>query len=714
MTSSSRGHKRARSEDFVPVVVRFLEDDTSDEVYVPEDATGKWLFDEICRRQGITEEREYFGLRYLEREMLSSPTKQWLDLSRSVEHQLKNTHPRVVSFRIKHYPADPAADIKLPKTYYLLYRQLRRDLCSGRLVAPPDEMIRLGALVMQVELGDSSAQDPPQISAKNEVEQTYLSDFKVLHNHTRRTESLLLEEHKKLEGMLPSEAAGELIQLASSLETYGVDPIRVKTKGYGSRPIHLGLTHRGVAEFVSQRCQKLYLWPNIVWMKCDGRRFILAHAKPTSNKRKQTIETVTFKCETAAVARALWEWASDRHLFLTLDKSSAAKPVKSKRGLFSRTHTFKFSGRCRREILGRPTFAATLPADLSGASRVEQPEYLSGNRTRSGNIYSQSMVTLQTAPLISEGAMMPIDEQQTEDQTELTFGDRIHVSSKLMDHGSLARSQTSALQSTFSEPLNASQSPLDMSIRKKGASLGAEGLGGVPFSACMVHVHAEQMAPFFEDLPRRRYAPLSEIRQRKLIKNLGRRGPGVEDHGDIFDTDDEKERNELSSEAAIAALDAAADAGEAWADATEATHVVSESLAKPAESAESLSMAPSTPVISDETFLTPNHQQSLPSSQSLLLEPKEEVLVIDEHTVTSDIPPEQEEQIVPTTSGSWGFLAVSAGLLTGVSALGMAFLLETEAHSPIASAIRENPWFVDFETRYYRPFRNAVLNFWRR
>lgn len=32
---------------------------------------------------------------------------------------------------------------------YLLYRQLKRDLCSGRLVAQSDEMIRLGALVVQ-------------------------------------------------------------------------------------------------------------------------------------------------------------------------------------------------------------------------------------------------------------------------------------------------------------------------------------------------------------------------------------------------------------------------------------------------------------------------------------------------------------------------------------------------------------------------------------
>ncbi|THD20865.1 FERM domain-containing protein 3 [Fasciola hepatica] len=199
MGSRHRVHKHARSEDCFTVSVRLLEEDTSEDVEVPEDATGKWMFEEICRKQGVMEEREYFGLRYLEHEMLSSPTKQWLDLARSVRSQLKNTRPRVVSFRIKHYPAEPMADLRLPKTHYLLYRQLKRDLCSGRLVAQLDEMVRLGALVVQVELGDSSVQEVFQWSANDDTVRSYLADFQVLHNQTPKVESLLLEEHKKLE-----------------------------------------------------------------------------------------------------------------------------------------------------------------------------------------------------------------------------------------------------------------------------------------------------------------------------------------------------------------------------------------------------------------------------------------------------------------------------------------------------------------------------------
>ncbi|KAF5397172.1 hypothetical protein PHET_09631 [Paragonimus heterotremus] len=90
MSARHKLQKHTRSEDFFIVVVRFLEDDSSETIEVPEDATGKWLFEEVCRRQDVMEEREYFGLRYLEHEMRSPPTKQWVDLTRGIFVQLKS------------------------------------------------------------------------------------------------------------------------------------------------------------------------------------------------------------------------------------------------------------------------------------------------------------------------------------------------------------------------------------------------------------------------------------------------------------------------------------------------------------------------------------------------------------------------------------------------------------------------------------------------
>ncbi|KAF5395132.1 hypothetical protein PHET_07295 [Paragonimus heterotremus] len=609
-------------------------------------------------------------------------------------------------------------DLKLPKTFYLLYRQLRRDLVSGRLVAASEEMVRLAALVVQVELGDCSVQDLPQISTKTDAERTYLADFQVLHNQTKRTEALILEEHKKLEGLLPSEAATEMIQLASSLETYGVDPIRVKTKAYGSRPIHLGLTHRGVAEFVSNRCQKLYLWSNISWMTCDGRHFILAVRKQTSGRKKQPhltnlfrlllrlvflrfsawccliillylyfisftqlifpfdsvsqlVETIHFKCETKAVARALWEWASDRQLFLTLEKSSSAKLIKSKPGLFSRTLTFKFSGRCRREILGRPSVAATLPADLSVCPSDVIENFHSDHIKPSAAAHSISMVALTNDALAPEFAMQPIGERDSVEEHEgwNNVSTAKHNQEPLAaNSGSFCRSHVSAYNSAVSEP-TASRQPMFSSEEesKENVECQVRQLGDVV--QLPANVHQEQLVGFFKELPRRRYTPEAQVKQRKLERAQRRHRSGELRNPDIFDSDIEED-DDLSTGAAIAELHAVAEAGRVWATG-----------------------APnSLPQVNSDSV----------GASGAAVKPQDSSLEL----ITS-------ENDSSTVSG-WRILAISAGFLTGASVIGMALLLETDVHSPLTAAIREHPWVLDFDARYYRPIRVALSNFWRR
>lgn len=62
----------------------------------------------------------------------------------------------------------------------------------------------------------------------------------------------------------------------------------------------------------------------------------------------------------------------------------------------------------------------------------------------------------------------------------------------------------------------------------------------------------------------------------------------------------------------------------------------------------------------------------------------------------------------------WRFAAVSAGFMTCASIFGLALILEAEVHSPIMATIRGHPWFLDFDSRFYRPMRSALLGFWRR
>ncbi|KAG5445434.1 FERM domain-containing protein 3 [Clonorchis sinensis] len=692
MNPKLKDHRHIHTSDCFAVTVRLLEDDTISEVDVPEDATGKWLFEEVCRRQDVMEEREYFGLRYLEHDLLSSPTKQWIDLTRSLFVQLKNTHPRTVSFRIKHYPADPFADLKLAKTHYLLYRQLRRDLASGRLVSGVDEMVRLAALIVQVELGDSSVQDLPQLSAKSDVERSYLSDFHVLHNQTQRMERLVLEEHQKLEGLLPSEAATELIQLASSLETYGVDPIRVKTKAYGSRPIHIGLTHRGVSEFVSNRCQKIYLWPNISWMTCDGKHFILAYSKQICGKKKKAVEMVSFKCETKAVAHALWEWATDRQLFLTLEKSSSVKPVKSKRGLFSRKHTFTFAGRCRREVLARPTLAATLPSDIS-KSHLEHVENFCADKIQSAGAHSISMVAL-TQDVVAPGrAMQVIGEVESGERTDFAGAASMSVSDNLVLTRTANAQETSKDQTGTLLSMTATTLPNNF----EDAAFVQQHLADVlPLPRT---VPSELLAPLFKELPRRRYTHEAKIRQHKLLQIQKRHLSGEERNAEIFDTDEDETE-------AIAELDAITEAADhGWMKKTESATQNPVQNSSPGSffsrffSTPSKASSTSKPVDASSS----QHQNRSGTSSSIY------------HSAASMTSQEHEEEgEEPVPASAWSIMLTSAGILTGLSLVGLALILETEVHSPLMVAFREHPWILDFDARYYRPFRTALFGFWRR
>nr|CAH8848898.1 unnamed protein product [Trichobilharzia regenti] len=672
------------SHEYFVVLVRLLEDEKIEEFRVPEDASGKWLFEEICRHQGVMQEREYFGLRYLEHEMLSPPTKHWINLTRNLLSQLKHTYPRQVSFRIKHYPADPMVDLRLPKSHYLLYHQLRRDLISGRLVASTDVLIRLAALVVQVELGDSSVQDQPVVSIKNEGERNYLHEFRVLHNQTERLELCIIKEHEKLENLLPSEAASELIHLASSLETYGIDPIRVKTKAYGSRHIHLGLTHQGVAEFISNRRQKLYPWSAISWMTCNGRDFVLATSHQHSGRKKKTTTTIHYKCDNKSVAQALWEWASDRQLFFTLDKSSSVKPIKSKRALFQRTRTFTFSGRCRREVIGRPLLTTSLPTDISTMSVTD--ENLSLNHPTTNNPYSLSMVALsndtgRSMNAINENGHEDGESTQTAPATSLSL------------LAPLGHSQVPA----FSEPSvtrNVASSSATGSIENQDVSQNQSNLSGN-----VVVVNANQLAPLFTNIPKRRFSTEARRRQRRLLKKQAKYGLCQHEHSDIFDTDDECDGDDTSSEAAVEALHSAAQAGEAWL----ANETASQTQKSPAKSWFSY-LRPSSGEKKTRQSRSIQNKDIRHANHSPRLNP-----IID--SPTSDIGSQRDAGEAVSV---WRFAAVSAGFITFASLFGLALILEAEVHSPIMSSIRGHPWLLDFDSRFYRPMRTALLGFWRR
>ncbi|GFS06257.1 FERM domain-containing protein 3 [Elysia marginata] len=246
----------------------------------------------------------------------------------------------VLCFRVKFYPEDP---MKLHEeiTRYYLFLQLRRDLHHGRLLCPHDESIQLAAYIIQSEVGDYDPQDHPL---------GYVSEFKMLPKQTPKHEEKIMEAHKALAEVVPSECEADFLKKAANMDTYGVDPHQVKDQR--GDQLYLGVTHLGIMTFRGSRRTQLFKWNQIRRIAYEGKMFVINHSSSeeedvSSSKKKH--QAVGYRCTTAPAAKYLWRCAVEQQLFFTLSSSATAPKIRSGGGLFTRGSRFRFSGRCQNE-----------------------------------------------------------------------------------------------------------------------------------------------------------------------------------------------------------------------------------------------------------------------------------------------------------------------------------------------------------------------------
>lgn len=89
-------------------------------------------------------------------------------------------------------------------------------------------------------------------------------------------------------------------------------------------------------------------------------------------------------------------------------------------------------------------------------------------------------------------------------------------------------------------------------------------------------------------------------------------------------------------------------------------------------------------------------------------------VTVEKKTMNTEEPVEPPTELPVSELSGWRMLAVSAGFLTTISILGVALLLDTEAHSPLVNTIRAHTWLPSWDDRLLRPIRSAFLGFWHR
>ncbi|XP_049318557.1 FERM domain-containing protein 5 isoform X3 [Bactrocera dorsalis] len=308
---------------------------------------GSYLMDRLCQRLEI-KEKDYFGLRFVD----NTKQRQWLDLGKLIIKQCKDIHHLIFSFRVKFYPADPfhlSLNVRV-----LLYKQLKRDLNHGRIYCSSNEIVTLGALIVQEQFSDYD---------ENIHTGDYLANLRLSARQTDAIEKKIIKKHReRTPGQDPIIVIDEFLRITRNLETYGTEPHYVKD--HQGVQMYIGINFSGISAFISGKRTQHFLWNEIRKLNFEGKMFI-AHIGYMDTSREVKKYTIGFKCASGAACRYLWRCAIEHMLFFTLPNCQNAC-LNFGGGIFSRGAKFKYTGRTEKEILNDIIYSSYSPLEGNG------------------------------------------------------------------------------------------------------------------------------------------------------------------------------------------------------------------------------------------------------------------------------------------------------------------------------------------------------------
>ncbi|XP_027426369.1 FERM domain-containing protein 5 isoform X2 [Mirounga angustirostris] len=337
MSGSSRSLEREYS-----CTVRLL-DDSEYTCTIQRDAKGQYLFDLLCHHLNLLE-KDYFGIRFVD------PDKQrhWLEFTKSVVKQLRSQPPFTMCFRVKFYPADPAA-LKEEITRYLVFLQIKRDLYHGRLLCKTSDAALLAAYILQAEIGDYDPGKHPE---------GYSSKFQFFPKHSEKLERKIAEIHKtELSGQTPATSELNFLRKAQTLETYGVDPH--PCKDVSGNAAFLAFTPFGFVVLQGNKRVHFIKWNEVTKLKFEGKTFYLYEKKII----------LTYFAPTPEACKHLWKCGIENQAFYKLEKSSQVRTVSSS-NLFFKGSRFRYSGRVAKEVMESSAKIKREPPEIHRAGMV--------------------------------------------------------------------------------------------------------------------------------------------------------------------------------------------------------------------------------------------------------------------------------------------------------------------------------------------------------
>jgi len=340
-----------------PATVVFL-DDSSHRFTLDKKAKGQELLSLVFQHLELTE-REYFGLVFGEGGAAlpvghAPDTARWLDPAKPVRKQMrvKGCTPVTLHFRVKFYVTDPSR-LQEEYTRYHVYLQVKRDLATGRLVAPISTVCLLASYAVQSTLGDH---DPDSCRTG------YLEPFQALRSHCpcpggalpppEELDRKVAELHKLHKGQSPAESEMNFLEHAKRLEMYGIS--LHPGKDSAGREIQLGVTSIGLVVF--QACVKIntFSWTKIVKISFKRKQFFIQLRKELT----ESYDTLLgFNLSSYRSCKNLWKSAVEHHSFFRLQ--SPKQPIRKFPVLWGLSSKFRYSGRTEFQTVSESALAAS-------------------------------------------------------------------------------------------------------------------------------------------------------------------------------------------------------------------------------------------------------------------------------------------------------------------------------------------------------------------
>ncbi|XP_030765154.1 E3 ubiquitin-protein ligase MYLIP-A [Sitophilus oryzae] len=279
------------------------------EIRVDPKSIGQECLEKICDHLGISNESDYFGLKYEN----TKGEELWLNLRNPIDRQVNihgNTTPLRLGLRVKFWV--PPHLLLQESTRHQFYLHARADLIAKRLLASDwSTASKIMALIAQAESSDYDSIHPPH--------NTYMQVSTIsTHDHSTKPNNLLqqvIKEHKNLKGMKRTTAEYWLLKEIAQFESFGEE---LFTKIQGN--IYLGVGPHGITIYEKNSDEKqLISFTNIISASSHRRIFKLEYYDCDT---KETV--LELKLDSCHNASSLYRAITEKHAFYSCETVRSA------------------------------------------------------------------------------------------------------------------------------------------------------------------------------------------------------------------------------------------------------------------------------------------------------------------------------------------------------------------------------------------------------